>query len=238
MSHRPFIIGNSTWLTTIAFMQLFNDLEVRNFVYRYDEEYTKALKVDVTLDMKERIYHKLLHGGHKELEQADTRLPRLSIQIDAISPRQEDYTGKDNKRLLKRGADNSIESDIQPYPVRIDYTVGIWCKKFEHYAQIIENIIPWFDPYVTVGVKERNLNIKRDLKVQLTGVNNNSNFVMQGSDQRIIRGEMNFSVDSWMYKVKKTQTDDIIFKSSILLVDIITPMSSEIITISAGHNDI
>ena len=234
MSHRPFIIGNSTWLTTVAFMQLFNDLEVRNFTTRYGEQYTKALKVDVTLDMKERIYHKLLHGGHKELEQADTRLPRLSIQIDSINPRPEDYTGKDSPRLLKR-SDSGIESDIQPFPVKIDYTVGIWCKKFEHYAQIIENIIPWFDPYVTVGVKERNLDIQRDLKVQLTGVNNTSNFVMTGTDQRIIRGEMTFSVDSWMYKVKK-QDGNQITKASILVVDILTPMSSEIITISAGSH--
>lgn len=234
MSHRPFIIGNSTWLTTVAFMQLFNDLEVRHFDTRYGETYSKALKVDVTLDTKERIYHTLLNGGHKELEQADTRLPRLSVQIDSINPRQEDYTGKDNQRLLNR-EDSGLHTDIQPYPVRIDYTVGIWCKKFEHYVQILENLIPWFDPYTTVGVKERNLGIERQLKVQLTGVNNNSNFVMQGVDQRIIRGEMTFSVDSWMYKVQHKDGNQIT-KADIVVADIKTPMSSEIITISAGNH--
>lgn len=236
MGHRPFIVGNSIWLTTVAFMQLFNDIEVRNFNSRYnDEDYDKALKVDVTLDMKERIYLKLLEGGHKALEQSDTRLPRISIQLDAINPRQQDYTGKEVPRTLKRGADN-LDRDIQPYPVTIDYTVGIWCKYFEDYAQILENIIPWFDPYTTVGVKERNLGIERELKVQLTGVNQSSNFVMQGTDQRIIRGEMNFTVESWMYKVRNSQ-EGRITKADILVVDITTPITSEIITISAGsHN--
>ena len=235
MSRRPFIIGNSVWLTTVGFLQLFNDFEVRNYSTRYNEEYTKALKVDVTLDMKERIYLKLLEGGHAELEQADTRLPRLSVQLDAINPRTEDYTGKDQRRILVRG-ENYNDKDIQPYPVTIDYTVGIWCKYFEHYAQILENIIPWFDPFTTVSVKERNLGIERELTVKLTGVSQNSNFVMQGTDQRIIRGEMNFSVNSWMYKVRDQNETGRVTMANILVVDIATPITSEIITISAGSH--
>jgi hypothetical protein len=110
MSKRPFISGNSIWVTTVAFMQLFKDMEVRNFKERYSEEYDRRLKVDVSLDMKERLQYKLLAGGHKKLEQSDTRLPRISIQIGDIQPDLDRYTGKNMPRRLSRDVDgHSVE---------------------------------------------------------------------------------------------------------------------------------
>jgi hypothetical protein len=242
MGNRPFILGNSIWITTVGFMQLFNDLEVRNYTQRYDGDITKRMKVDVVLDMKERIQHKLLAGGHKALEQSDTRLPRISIQIANIAQAMERYTGKNQKRTIQLKTDSDDESsavtyDVQPFPIDIEYSVGVWCKYFEHYAQLLENIIGHFDPYATVGVKERNFGIERELKVEHTGVGQNSTFEMEGSTQRLIRGDLTFNVQTTAYKVLNKDVSELIEHAQVHIIDIITPISSETISISASAED-
>jgi len=238
---RKFLQSESLWTSTVAFMTLFEDLEVRNYTERFGEEFTRRLKVDVSLATKERVQYKLLAGGHKELEQADTRLPRISIQITNITPDTSRYTGKNVKRTLSRGVDengkNLLTYDIQPFPINIEYSVSIWAKYFEHYAQILENIIPYFDPYVTVGVKERNLNIERELKVELTGVGQSSTFEMAGAAQRLIRGDLNFKVQTVSYKYLNKQSSEIIEKVQAHVIDITSPISSETITICGSEGD-
>jgi len=242
MGNRPFILGNCIWQSTVGFMQLFEDIEVRNYTERYGPDYTRRLKVDVVLDMKERIQHKLLAGGHKVLEQTDTRLPRISIQIANIIPDIARYSGKNIKRRLNQNLNkvthsSSISYDIQPFPINIEFTVSIWAKYFEHYAQILENIIPYFDPYVTVGVKERNFGIERNLKVSLTSVGQNSTFEMEGNVARIIRGDLAFTVETVAYKTLHENISEIIEKVQCHIIDIITPITSETITICASEGD-
>jgi hypothetical protein len=220
---------------------LFEDIEVRNYETRYGPTYKKRLKVDVTLDMKERIQHKLLAGGHKALEQADTRLPRIAIQLVNITPDIERYAGKNSNRTMKRdivgASGNTISTDIQPAPLKLEYNVSIWCKYYEHYAQILENILPWFDPYMIVGVKERNYNIEREMKVMLTGVSQNSTFEMEGPTARIVRGDLTFAVDTVSYKALTADSGELIEKIEVHVIDLRMPFSSETVSICASSDD-
>jgi len=234
---RPFIQGNSIWLSTVAFLQLFEDIEVRNYDQRYGGDFDRRIKVDVTLDMKERIQHKILAGGHKEMEQADTRLPRISIQITNITPDIQRYSGKNYKRKLQVSDDGNAY-DFQPFPINIEYSVSIWAKYFEHYSQILENIIPWFDPYVMVGVKERNFGAERQLKVGLNSVGQSSTFELEGGASRLIRGDMAFTVETYAYKSQEDLRSSTIYNTNVVVVDIQNPISSETISISADKGDI
>jgi hypothetical protein len=228
---------SSIWATTVSFCSLFEDIEVRNYTERYGSDFNRRLKVDVTLDMKERLQHKLLAGGHKKMEQADTRLPRISIQIANVVPDVERYSGKNMKRIITESADQQI-IDVQPFPINIDYTVSVWAKYFEHYAQIVENIIPWFDPYVVVGIKERNFNIEREVKVSLNSISQNAQFELEGGSARLIRGDLGFSVETYAYKSLNDLRDSVIFSSNVVIVDVVNPITSETVSISGDASDI
>jgi hypothetical protein len=228
---RPYIIGESTYVTTLAVMQLFQGIEVRVFKQRYGEV-LRRIPVQVSLDTKERIYYQLKTGSFKEMEQQDIRLPRISIQMNDISLRLDDYTGKGQDRILFRNEDE-VMRDIQPVPITISYTVGIWAKYFEHYIQIIENIVPLFDPYVTVEVKERNLDIAREIQVTLDGVSNGTNFKVSGNDARVVRGDATFTAKTVMYKTLNKNVYDLILKVYGTLIDITTPVNSMTVALSA-----
>jgi hypothetical protein len=246
---RPFIIGNSFKITTMAFSQLFRDLKVRN----YDNETGEPIldiPVHVSLDTKEALYEYLKYGGdHKKIDQKDTMLPRIGIQISSIAPAVERETGKNMPRTLLREIvdepDGSkriaqIRKDIQPVPFNITYTVSIWCKYIDHWAQLQENILPHFNPYVNVGVKERGLGIERQIRVRLDSVSPNNSFeVGNQSGQRIIRSEMEFTCETVLYKFLNddVEASGIIENIWLWMVDIETPFASTTINISGAPTE-
>lgn len=240
---RPFIQGNTAWLASTVLLSLFEDLEVRNYETRYGDTYTKRLKVDVTLDTKEKVQLKLLAGGHRKLEQADTRLPRISVQLNSITPDIQRYTGKNASRVLERrisGVETGghyLTTDLQPYPVTMEYSVSIWCKYFEHYNQLLDNIINYFNPYVTVGVKERNIGIERQMKVSLVEVGSNSTFELEANAARLIRGDLSFKLETHSYSYLNKQDSNIIQKAETHIIEITNPISSETVIIEATQDE-
>lgn len=244
---RPIICSNSIWITTTAFTQLFTGMKVRRIdenTGRYGEA-NADIPVDISLDTKERIYYQLKYGGYKKMEQADTRLPRIGIQIQAINPAIDRYTGKMRGRRLKinntydqNGVISNRDSffDIQPVPCDITYLVTVWCQNVEYWTQIMENIIPWYDSYMLVGVKERNLNIEREIKVTLESVSPNFSFAMNSTtDKRIVRGELTFKCETVMYKLQNTG-GNVIEKVFVDIIDVTSPITSETITIEYKPN--
>ena len=139
-------------------------------------------------------------------------------------------------KTISNGSVTTHRHDVQPVPFTISYLVGIWCNYVEHWAQLMENILPYYDPYLTLGIKERNLGIERELMVKLTGVSPNFSFQQTtgGTEKRIVRGELNFDVETFIYKQEISDISDIIHEANIRVIDIVSPLSSETITISAG----
>jgi hypothetical protein len=243
MGERPIISGQSMYVATLAFMSLFEGIKVRNYeteAGRFDlSQTTMWIPVSVVLDTKEKIYEQIMMGGHKAQEQADTRLPKLGIQITAMNPAIERYTGKDTKRILLKTINNSVVTntvkDLQPVPFDISFTVTVWCAYMEHWVQIMENILPWFDPYMHVGVMERHLGIERQIRVVLESVSPNFSFQMAGpTDKRIIRGELTFRAETVVYKNQTTNISDIIETVNNSIIDVITPWSNEMVSVSGS----
>ena len=173
-------------------------------------------------------------------------LPRIGIQISSIAPAVERETGKNMPRTLQREFEDDpergrilakIKKDLQPVPFNITYTVSLWCKYVDHWAQLQENILPYFNPYVHVGVKERGLGIERQIRVRLDSVSANNTFeVGNQSGQRIIRSEMEFTCETVLYKFLNDDlaASGIINNVWLWMVDIETPFASTTINISGA----
>ena len=242
---RPHIVGNSLKVTTMAFSQLFRDM----YVYNYDDTTGKPLiriPVNVGLDTKESIYTYLKMGGsHKKIDQKDTLLPRIGIQISSMTPDMSRQSGKGQTRTLYKSLSNNdqignrmvdkLKKDIQPVPLNITYTVSIWCKYIDHWAQIQENILPFFDPYCTVGVRERDLGIEREIPVKLESVTPNMSFeVGNNSNQRLIRSEMEFTCETVIYKHMSEKLEGIINQVYVWTIDVDSPFSSTTMSLSGA----
>lgn len=225
----------------MSFSTLFRDL----YVYNYDNLTGKPLlkiPVHVSLDNKSAIYEYLKYGGsHKAIKEKDTQLPRIGIQMTDMSPAIDRQTSKDQGRVLSktyattpegRTYVDKVKKDIQPMPFNIGYTISIWCKTIEHWAQIQENILPFFNPACFVGVRERELGIERQIRVVLDSVTPLDSF--QGTNRRLIRSEMSFTCETVLYKNMSEDTGGIINNVWLWTIDLTTPFSSFTMNISGG----
>jgi hypothetical protein len=96
----------------------------------------------------------------------------------------------------------NILRDYQPTPWDFNFTLYIETDSLDYFSQIMENILPYFNPALQLRVKEFSfLNIERNLKTITNGVV--PEFVsndIPDDDRRYVNGTMDITVEGYMYR--------------------------------------
>lgn len=197
-----------------AFGAKFNNFHV----YKYDTSGNAVEKVDVPLifgprskiydDRKENYYTDkdgVVHGDPYWL-----KIPRIEFDLNGIVYDGERATGTNTWRYfhynneISELADRSLYkviSDYQPAPYNIQFNVKVVSDSFDMTWQILENILPYYNPTGNLRVKEFSfLNIERDLDIHLDGVSPDFSSDMSEQDRRQTNFSMNFTIKCWMYR--------------------------------------
>lgn len=241
---------------TVALMDLFNDLKV----YKYDSSGTSATEYDVPITFgpveKEHLQRIENHeyvasatdeNGYKQVEPYGQiywiSTPRLALVMNGIAYNAERAYGVNEWRewfeatVAKEGSNlDDIFRDYAPAPYDINYTLHVMADSMDYFSQIMENILPYFNPALYLRVKEFSfLNIERDLRVTMPGVT--PEFIspeMSDDDRRLINATMDLTVESWMYRPFERSKLIKVIKSQYLVVDASSPGVS---AMSATSND-
>ena len=126
------------------------------------------------------------------------------------------------------GTDSEIDNvltDYQPTPYNYNFTLYIKTDSTDYLAQILENILPYFNPSLQLRVKEFSfLNIERDLQVSMDGVNPEFVDDMGESDTKFVNASINLTVKGWAYRkflyskiIKVINTKYVIQNNSVYL---------------------
>lgn len=103
----------------------------------------------------------------------------------------------------------TVLKDFQPIPYNFNFTLNLLNDNFSFYSQIMENILPYFNPALMIRVKEFSfLNIERDLKVTMDGINYDFSDEIDENETRKLNASMNLTVEGFIYK--KWVTNNII----------------------------
>lgn len=84
-----------------------------------------------------------------------------------------------------------------PVPYMLDMELGIYCSNTDQEFQILEQILPLFDPTLVIQTSDAPMDWTRMTHVELTGINNDSSFPV-GTDRRIIQKTLTFQVPIWI----------------------------------------
>jgi len=151
--------------------------------------------------------------GYKSVEAVGQRyylyLPRMSLILNGIAYDAERAYGVNEWRewfqevLELSGSDiDEILQDYAPAPYNYNFTLSIMTDSMDYFAQIIENILPYFNPKLYLRVKEFSfLNIERDLPVTINGVN--PEFISPeiiDTERRYVNGTIDLTVEGWQYR--------------------------------------
>ena len=94
-----------------------------------------------------------------------------------------------------------IWEDYQPTPYNIDFTLFIRTDSMDYFSQIMENILPYFNPKLFLRVKEFSfLNLERNLPVSLQSVVPEFVDELNNEAVRQVNAQLNLQVEAFLYR--------------------------------------
>lgn len=190
------------WTSVAAFADIFNEMSVIN----YDKD-GKAIgwkPIPVTLAPKEKVVSELIADPNTPDRTPPNYLPRISIVWNGIARNTERQRGNLEKRRIAVEYDDANEPqlimDMQTVPYDLTFELTIWCKYMDDMAQILENILPFFNPEAPVSLYERGTGNERQVKVTLESVSPNFVVELADPDRRVLQCNLGFKMECNFYK--------------------------------------
>jgi hypothetical protein len=192
--------------TVVAFGTLFNNIELR----RSDE----VMKVPLAYGPKQKFLARLDQVPDPTNKRVSITLPRISFEINGInydasrkvSPTQKIKVAKDN---------DENKNVFMPVPYNLSFELAIISKNQEDGLQILEQILPFFQPHYNLSVKLLpSMSETKDVPVVLNSIDYEDDYEGDFQTRRAIIYTLQFTVKTYLYgpvtdakTIKKVITD-------------------------------
>lgn len=206
-------------MVTTALLDVFNGIVIRKFddssIYTSaaNQPYIQQYNVPLQFGPIEKAQTENLTHHYYDVDNTEhgTRfymmVPRMALVLNGIAYDPNRAYGVNEWRYwfseameLDSNASN-VFSDYQPTPYNFYYSLSIRADKLDNLSQILENILPYFNPKLFLRVKEFSfLNIERDLPVAIDAVLPEFVEDMADSDDRYVNANLNLTVEAFMYR--------------------------------------
>lgn len=195
--------------TIVQVLDLFNDVRIA----RYNNDTGEILKfVKVPLKFAPKTKHwywaeKTDANGDKI---RDKILPMMAMNLTSVDFDDGRQVSQAYRVKSSRINDREIELFYNPVPYNYLFTLDIVAEYMIDITQIVEQILPFFDPFVFVklSIPELSIGSKKfgsyplDIKVICDGGSKEDTISMDESDYRLIKWSFNFKVESYLMKPK------------------------------------
>ena len=181
----------------VGFGTLFNDIHIT----RKDSSgnVAQAMKVPLAYGPKQKFLVRLREDPSISKSVAIT-LPRIGFEIGTIAY---DSTRKLNKiqKVKKAGsAGNKVDTQYMPVPYNIDFELYAMAKNSDDALQIVEQILPYFQPEYTITINDVvQMSNKRDVPIILTSIAYEDNYEGEFTERRAIIYTMSFTAKAYLY---------------------------------------
>jgi len=124
-------------------------------------------------------------------------LPRMGFEIDSFvyDPTRQTSAIQKNKAVIGGDAVTSVARTFVSTPYNMSLSLYVYAKSQEDGLQVIEQILPFFNPDFTVTVNELpELGIKKDIKITLDGINYDNQNEVAFDERQSIVWTLNFTM--------------------------------------------
>ena len=200
---------------TIGFGQIFNNIQIKR---KNDAgKVIQTIRVPLAYGPKEKFLVRLDQQSSLNNREFAITLPRMGFEISSIAydPTRK-LTRIQKFKQVKSGKEGKVlDFNYTPVPYNISYNLYSFTASAEAGLQIIEQILPFFQPDFTVTINAiPSLNIKRDIPIILNSVNYEDTYSGDFTTRRAVIYTLNFTAKTYLFgpstsqKVIKTvQTD-------------------------------
>tara|TARA_R100000908_G_scaffold54886_1_gene30154 strand:- start:563 stop:1363 length:801 start_codon:yes stop_codon:yes gene_type:complete len=198
--------------TVIAFGTLFNEVHIQ----KEDKSGNTIsdLKVPLAYGPRSKFLAKL--EQQQELAKATAiTLPRMSFEMNSLSY---DPTRKTSVTKTFKAVDNKdrVKKVFLPVPYNVGFELNIMTKLNDDALQIVEQILPFFQPSFNVTVDLINsIGEKRDIPIVLENLTFTDEYEGDFSTRRVLTYTLNFSAKTYLFGPIAESTDGLIRKVQV-----------------------
>lgn len=181
--------------------ELFGHVQIK----RVREGQDKYIKVPISYASKELFIQKLTNAfnnvDNKDIAKIETILPRMSLQLVDVMYDETYKTGILNNRS-KTAATGKLNGQFNPVPYKFTFQLGVYTRYEDDMFQIIEQVLPYFQPTFNCTVKELYKNeivIDRVVPVTVTSVMLDEQLEGARNERRRLEWTMTVEVQGWLY---------------------------------------
>ncbi len=223
----------------IAFASVFNNIHVQR--REKDGTLVSDVKVPIAYESQKKYLARLIKDTKK-----NRQVPRMGFVMSGMEI--------DPSRAMNQMTEISFNDPsndgakrrkiFAPIPYNFNFTLDIYVDYMDDGLQIIEQIIPYFQPDFNVVIEEvPALDIERDVPIILGAVTMTDEFEGEFGDHRIVNWTLDFIVKGWVYP---PITDGSIIKEIITNYKLagvsVDPLTAEVddawtVKVEAGHPD-
>ena len=200
---------------TIGFGQIFNNIQIKR---KNDAgKVIQTIRVPLAYGPKEKFLVRLDQQSSLDNREFAITLPRMGFEISSIAydPTRKLTRIQRFKRVKTNKDGKVLDFNYTPVPYNISYNLYSFTASAEAGLQIIEQILPFFQPDFTVTINAiPDLDIKRDIPIVLNSVNYEDTYSGDFTTRRAVIYTLNFTAKTYLFgpstsqKVIKTvQTD-------------------------------
>ncbi len=187
--------------TIIAFGSLFNDIHIMRKDSSGKE--VQSMKVPLAYGPKQKFITRL-SADPNITKQVALTLPRIGFEIQTFDY---DPTRKLNRTIRQKKVSDAEDKELKqmstqytPVPYNMNFELFVMAKNSDDGIQIIEQILPFFQPEYTVSVREvPDMDIIRDVPIVLNSIGYEDNYEGDFITRRAIIYTLSFTAKSYVY---------------------------------------
>ena len=182
----------------VAFGTMFNNIQL----IRKDNDgnIVQSMKVPLAYGPRQKFLVRLREDPDLTKQVAIT-LPRLGFEIRNL---YYDSTRKLNRvqkfRKTKSSKSNALDVQFMPVPYNLEFELYILSKNSDDALQIVEQILPYFQPDYTLTVNDMaDMGIKRDVPIVLNGITYEDDYEGDFTTRRSLIYTLSFTTKFYLY---------------------------------------
>ena len=183
----------------VAFGTMFNNIQLVRT--NNAGEVTQTMKVPLAYGPKNKWLARLREDPNQTKKVAVT-LPRIGFEINNISydaPRKLNSIQK-FKKVNSSSDGKSMSQQYMPVPYNMDFELFVMAKNSDDALQIVEQILPFFQPDYTVTLNDNStMGTTRDVPIVLTNVGYEDSYEGDFVTRRSIIYTLSFTAKFYLY---------------------------------------
>jgi hypothetical protein len=200
--------------TVIAFGTLFNNITIKHT--NSSNEVVSVIKVPLAYGPTQKFLARLNQSPDLNKSTAIT-LPRMSFEFSGLvyDPARKVTT---TQTFTVKDPENGTETKkaYMPVPYNMQFELSIMSKLNDDALQIIEQILPYFQPSynLTVELVEA-INEKRDIPIVIENITMQDDYEGDFNTRRVLLYTIRFTAKTYLFGPVSTATKDVIKKTTV-----------------------